>query len=139
MKSLLNTKSKVQSLQNQWQNQSFINSLTLNFTTMKKQVILILLAVFASITVVFGQGALPGSAPRPFIDCETGPLNPIAGVPYDYSAFVDPHLGTAYWFATFNNTTFIENGVLTDEQEAVGGDFIYSATNYQNDVPGASD
>jgi hypothetical protein len=137
MKSLLNTKSKVQSLQSQWQNQSFINSLTLNFTIMKKQILILVLVLVASISTAWSQ-ALPGSSPRPLIDCETGPLNPIAGVPYDYSAEVIPDGGTAYWFATFDNTTFISGGNLTTNQEAIGDDFIASATNYQNPDPGAS-
>lgn len=138
MKSLLNTKSDYQPLQSNWQNHNFNNSLTLNFTIMKKQMVLIIVALFASIAVVFGQGALPGSGPRPLIDCETGPLSPIAGVPYDYSAELIPADGTAYWFATFNNTSFIANGTLTSNQEAVGGNFIAGAVNYQNSSPNAT-
>lgn len=138
MKSLLNTKSDYQPLQSNRLNHNFNNSLTLNFTIMKKQMVLIIVALFASIAVVFGQGALPGSGPRPLIDCETGPLSPIAGVPYDYSAEIIPAGGTAYWFATFSNTSFIAGGTLTSNQEAVGGTFIAGATNYQIDTPGAT-
>ncbi len=113
------------------------HSFTLNFTTMKKQISLMVLAVIASISVAFGQGATHNTSPRPLTNCETGPLNPIAGVPYEYSAGIDPAGGTAYWFATFNNTSFISNSQLTNIQEPVGGDFISSALNYQNDQPGA--
>jgi hypothetical protein len=137
MESLLNTTSDYQPLQSNRQNHNFNNSLTLNFTIMKKQMVLIIVALFASISVVFGQGATQGSGPRPLIDCETGPLNPIAGVPYEYSAEIIPGDGTAYWFATFNNTSFITAGTLTSTQEAVGGIFIAGATNYQNSTPGA--
>ncbi|MBE0660904.1 MAG: hypothetical protein IH597_00405 [Bacteroidales bacterium] len=140
MESLLNTTSDYQPLQSNRQNHNFNNnSLTLNFTIMKKQMVLIIVALFASISVVFGQGATQGSGPRPLTDCETGPLNPIAGVPYEYSAEIIPAGGTAYWFATFNNTSFISGGTLTANQEAAGGDFIATgATNYRNSTPGAT-
>lgn len=105
---------------------------------MKKQILILVLASICGISTAWSQnGAMPGSAPRPLTDCTSGPLNPIAGVPYDYSAEIIPEGGTAYWFATFNNTTFIEDGQLTTDQEAIGGDFILSASNYQNTNPGA--
>lgn len=103
---------------------------------MKKQIFILVLVLIGGISTAWSQ-ALPGSAPRPLTNCTSGPLNPIAGVPYNYSAELIPEGGTAYWFATFNNTTFIEDGQLTTDQEAIGGDFIYSATNYQNTNPGA--
>jgi hypothetical protein len=104
---------------------------------MKKQ-ILILVAIFiCGISTAWSQ-ALPGSAPRPLTACTSGPLNPIAGVPYNYSAEIIPEGGNAYWFATFSNTSFITNGVLTSDQEVIGGDFIHSALNYQNTNTGAT-
>jgi len=135
MKTSLNTNTNYQPLLSLWQNHQLNHSLTQKITTMKKQIILIVVALFAGISVVFGQ-AIPGSAPRPLENCETGPLNPIAGVPYNYSAEIIPDGGTAYWFATFANTSFIQNGVLTSNQENVGGNFIASAVNYQNTSPG---
>lgn len=136
---LLNTKSKFLPLQSLWQIHKSIHSLTLNFTIMKKQILILLMIFTASISTAWSQ-ALPGSAPRPLIGCVGGPLNPIAGVPYDYSAVLNPAGGTAFWFATFNNTSFISgDGELTTNQEPIGGDFISVAINYQNDVPGATD
>jgi hypothetical protein len=105
---------------------------------MKKKISLVMLAIVAGTLVTFGQGATQGSAPRPLIGCESGPLNPIAGVPYEYSAGLNPDGGTAYWFATYNNTNLITGGGLTDNQEEIGGDFISSAINYRNDIPGAA-
>ena len=102
---------------------------------MKKQILILALVLVSGISTAWSQ-ALPGSAPRPLINCSSGPLNPIAGVPYDYSAEIIPEGGTAYWFATFNNTSFITNGTLTANQENIGGDFILSATNYQDTNPG---
>jgi hypothetical protein len=110
-----------------------INSLILNFTTMKKSILILVLAVFASVSVSFGQ-AVQGNAPRDLENCVTGPLNPIAGVPYDYSAFVTPIGGNDYWFATFNPEWFIQAGGLTPNQEIGDGTgaFISSATNYRD-------
>lgn len=83
---------------------------------------------------------LPNTNPRPLdpTTCSFGPLNPIAGVEYDYSATIDPALGSAYWFATFDNTTFMSNGILTPDQEAIGGDFVSAAANYQNNATGVT-
>jgi len=100
---------------------------------MKKTILI--LAFIASISFAFGQ-ATHNSFPRPLI-CTTGPLNPVAGVPYDYSANLNPELGTAYWFAT-TTTDFITNGSLTSDQEIVGGNYVADATNYQTSVPGAT-
>lgn len=96
---------------------------------MKKQLlILIVLAIFAGTNQIFAQ-ATGGSIPRP-ISCATGPFNPIAGVPYDYSATVNPVDGNAYWYAT-TSTTFMAGGAITAVQEAIGGTYVEAATNYQ--------
>jgi hypothetical protein len=67
---------------------------------MKKQFLFILtLALLASIQNVFGQ-SVTHEAPQPFVCTTSGPLNPVAGVSYDYSATVAPTGGTFHWWAT---------------------------------------
>lgn len=121
-----------------WQKQTkqFINSLIL--TTMKKSILLILmLAVFAGLNYVSAQPyATGGSAPQP-INCTTGPLNPVAGVPYDYTANLAPEGGIAYWFAT-QDVNFISGGTLTANQELIGGTFVAAASNYRDNTPGVT-
>jgi|GEM_PF-1714141 len=95
---------------------------------MKKQLFLILvLAFLASTNYIFAQ-ATGGSEPRP-ISCTTGPFNPIAGVPYDYSADVAPLGGNAYWYSTLS-TTFMTNYGRVAAEEAIGGTYVAAATNY---------
>lgn len=81
-----------------------------NFTIMKKYLFILILAVFASVTVAFGQGALPGTAPRP-ISCVPDALHPTAGVPYVYTLDATPTGGTWTWYAT-KNTTFMAATVI---------------------------
>jgi hypothetical protein len=65
---------------------------------MKKQIFILVLAFFAiSINSVFGQ-LKNGSAPQA-LSCTTGPLNPLAGVPYNYKVVVTP-AGDYQWWAT---------------------------------------
>lgn len=137
METLKITKTRISTFSNNYQFQKSMNSLILNFTTMKKQISLMIVAIVASTLVAFGQGATHNSIPRPLTDCVSGPLNPIAGVEYNYSAILAPEGGNAYWFATFNNTSFIAGGELTTFQETVGGDFVLSAENYRNPAAGA--
>lgn len=95
-----------------------------------------LLAFLAGTTVVWGQ-AQHNSNPRP-MTCTTGPLNPVAGVPYDYSATLNPTGGSAYWFAT-TTINFITGSTLTAIQEAPGGNFVMPAPiNYQIGALGAT-
>jgi len=138
MENLLKAKSNVSPEINIGQIKNSINSSIQNLTTMKKKISLIVVAIVASTIVAFGQGATPGSAPRNLENCESSPLTPIAGVPYEYSAGVDPAGGTAFWLATFNNTNFITQGGLTTNTLEIGGDFISAADNYKNDNPGAA-
>lgn len=102
----------------------------LKLTTMKKQILILFVSLFFGFMGAYGQ-MVQNSAPRP-LSCTTGPLNPVAGVPYDYSALVDPAGGNAYWFATYNNTTFMSGSALTANQELIGGDFVSAATNYRD-------
>ena len=75
---------------------------------MKKQIFILVLAIFATVGTAFGQ-ALPGTAPVPLTCTTNDPLNPIAGRPYDYSAIIAPAGGTAFWYAT-KSTTFTTAG-----------------------------
>ena len=101
---------------------------TLNGTTMKKQILILFTMLFAGMATVFGQ-AQPGSAPRTLENCDTGPLNPIAGVPYTYEAETNQEGGTAYWYATLS-TIFMQNGSRVAEEQAIGGTVVAAATNY---------
>lgn len=95
---------------------------------MKKQILLVLiLAIFVGTNQVMAQ-AVAGSLPRP-ISCTTGPFNPIAGVPYDYSADVNPLTGNAYWYAT-TSTSFMAGGVRTAVELASGGAVVANGVNY---------
>lgn len=100
---------------------------------MKKQLLFVLLlALLAGTSQVFAQ-AVGGSIPRP-ISCTTGPFNPIAGVPYDYSADVSPLSGNAYWYAT-TSTSFMANSVRVATEEVSGGTVVANATNYMTPTP----
>jgi hypothetical protein len=108
-----------------------------NFTTMKKQIFVLMLALFASITMVYSQ-AVHGSDPIPLDlnNCSIGPLNPIAGVPFDYSANIIPANGSAYWYAT-TATTFMQAGArVPGIEETIGGGVVAAATNYMDNTPG---
>ncbi|MHC1775251.1 MAG: hypothetical protein AB9834_07505 [Lentimicrobium sp.] len=102
---------------------------------MKKQLLFVLLlALLAGTSQVFAQ-AIGGSAPQP-ISCAGTAANPIAGVPYDYSALIDPALGSAYWYAT-NATTFMTAGVRPAGIELpVAGTVVAAATNYMDNTTG---
>jgi hypothetical protein len=97
---------------------------------MKKQILILIMALIAiSFSTAYGQ-AIHHTAPQP-LSCTTGPLNPVAGVPYDYSATLAPAGGNAYWYAT-TSTTFISGSARTAVEQAVGGTFVAAATNYQD-------
>lgn len=136
MKNQILMKTSHLSKQNSFKINKLNYSFSLNLTTMKKQILLMVVAVFALTSAAFGQGATHGFSPRPLENCETGPLTPKAGVPYNYSIEMNPAGGNAYWFATFNNTNFITNGQLTGNQELEGGNFILNAVNYRDTIAG---
>jgi hypothetical protein len=102
---------------------------------MKKQILLLMVAFMASMSVAWGQ-ALPGSTPRP-LTCTNDPYNPIAGVPYQYTATLSPAGGIAHWFAT-TSTTFIDGGAIVATKEAIGGSVVSAATNYMTTTDGAA-
>ena len=99
---------------------------------MKKQILstmmLILTFVIAGYNVNAQTGAVHNTNARP-ITCETGPLKPLAGVPYNYSATVNPAGGVATWFAT-TSPKFIENNqLLADSLKVKGDQYILDETN----------
>jgi hypothetical protein len=104
---------------------------------MKKQLLIVLLALFAiSYSSVFGQ-AVHNDPPQP-ITCPTDATHPIAGTPFDYSALISPLLGNAYWYAT-TATTFMTGGARPASiEQAVGGPIVAAATNYMNMTPAPS-
>lgn len=104
---------------------------------MKKQIFVIILAMIAlGVQSLYGQ-ATQGSAPRPLTDCNTGPLNPIAGIPYDYQATVTPEGGSAFWYATLS-TQFMDNGARVASVEAIGGSVVAAANNYATTISPAN-
>jgi len=103
---------------------------------MKKQILILIMAIIAiSFSTAYGQ-AIHHTDPQP-LSCTTGPLNPVAGVPYDYSATLAPAGGNAYWYAT-TSQTFIAGSARTATEQTVGGTFVAAATNYQVATPGAA-
>jgi hypothetical protein len=69
--------------------------LTLKLTTMKKQLVLFILAVLAGFTTVYGQ------------TCTDGPLSPAAGTPYTYKVLIgnppyNSATGSFTWYVTTN-------------------------------------
>jgi hypothetical protein len=81
----------------------------------------------------FGQ-AIHHSNPQPLV-CTAGPLNPIAGGPYYYSATLAPDQGSAYWYAT-TSTQFINNGNRVATPETSAGNFILADSNYMDNNAG---
>lgn len=100
----------------------------LNSITMKKQIFILILAVFASVTVAFGQAT--HFSPATTVTCPSDALNPIAGKEYNYSAVIAPPGGTARWHvvAGTTTTTFISSGAWAPTDETVGGDYLLNVT-----------
>ena len=105
---------------------------------MKKQLLLTIVVLFATTlaNTAIGQAIHHSAIPQPLV-CVSTPLTPFAGVPYDYSAILNPTGGSAYWYAT-TSTTFIAGSARTATEQAIGGAFVSAATNYQNAASGAA-
>lgn len=107
---------------------------------MKKSIFFILILVmYTGANQIFAQ-ALPGSPPQ-LINCAGNAYNPIAGVPYDYSALISPDQGSAYWYATdiaINPTlTFMTGGARpAGIEEPNPGPVVAAATNYMDVTAG---
>ena len=97
---------------------------------MKKQILFLIVASFASTATTFGQ-ALPGTKPVPLACTFNDPINPVAGRAYDYSAIINPTGGTSYWYAT-KSTTITTAGVRVAVEIPADGMLIaIGATNYR--------
>lgn len=98
---------------------------------MKKQIFVLSMVLFAAVTA-FGQ-MKQGSAPQP-LSCTPGPLTPLAGVAYDYSATVVPANGNFTWWAT-KDVNFINAGANNLATRLnVGTDLLTASPNYG--IPG---
>jgi hypothetical protein len=82
---------------------------------MKKQILLLIVfALFANIGIVLAQPyAIPYTPRQDDLECETDPLHPTAGVPYEYKMTATPGGGMWKWWATKNTEFIDENGLVT--------------------------
>jgi hypothetical protein len=113
----------------------------LNFTTMKKQFLILVLAFLASTVTVFGQTAVHHSYPLPLFGCADGPLSPIAGKLYNYNVDVNPAGGQFQWWAT-TNQSFISGGtnnmntmLLSPTTTPPGTDLVATSASYGTGSP----
>ncbi len=129
---------------------------------MKKQILLLIVAILASITMAFGQTnplqqsndanrltAVPPAclAPTPVI-CPSDALHPVPGTPYEYSIAVPTNLGAGAsfryrWFVTQDPNIITTSGgvtaVTTNVEAATGsGSFVQSAVTNYNDITAGS-
>jgi hypothetical protein len=96
---------------------------------MKKQLLILFLALFAiGLSSSYGQDC---PLPRPVdVTCLTSDaLHPVAGTPYDYTITVPTPPGTREftWFVT-QEQNFIAAGILTPNREIVGPSALIAAT-----------
>lgn len=107
----------------------------LNFKIMKKQILFIafftLALMFAGTNNVLGQ-AVAGSAPKPLL-CANSAINPIAGVPYDYTAAFNPDGGTAFIYAT-TSTSLVTGSARAATVATSGGAIVSVGTNYATNI-----
>jgi len=95
---------------------------------MKKQITILVLAIFAiNIGSVYGQATHGNTNPQG-ITCPVDALNPIAGVPYKYQADINPVSGTAIWHVVYNPATLMASGAWSATDETTSGTFISNAT-----------
>jgi len=134
----------------------------LNLQKMKKQILLLIVAFVASITMAFGQtnplqqsadanrltAAPPAClAPTPVV-CPSDALHPVPGTPYEYSIAVPTNLGSGAtfryrWFVTQDPNIITTTGgvtsVTSNVEAATGsGSFVQSAVSNYNDIVGGS-
>lgn len=106
---------------------------------MKKQILFLVSFVLIAFSS-FGQ-ALPGSAPRG-TTCVDGPLNPIAGKSYDYTALGTPTGGNFQFWAT-KQTNFITTAAGVTTNNSAGRlttptDLLATSINYGIPDPAAT-
>lgn len=121
--------------QNDYKFYKFNFSQLLNSIFMKKQLFILILAVFASVNVVLAQPyATTHTAPRP-LACNNDALHPIAGKPYVYTLDATPPNGVYTWWAT-KNPNFISTTASTTTMNTgtqlttASGDLINVSPNY---------
>ncbi len=100
---------------------------------MKKQIFILLLAIFASVTA-FGQ-MKAGSVPQPLSGCTTDATHPLAGVPYNYAVTVAPTGGNFQWWATkdynfITSTAGVPSNNMATTKLTVGADLLAADSNY---------
>lgn len=123
MKITSDTKSKFPPGAILWHNKQQTFTKLLNFTTMKKLILILFMALFAlGVSTTYGQ-----LNPRAVTCLTADALHPIAGNPYDYTIDVPtPTPGTAWttlqynWFVT-QDPAFMANGALTSNISPDGG------------------
>lgn len=89
------------------------------------------MAIFASVTVAFGQtNASHNSTSVAPTGCTDNALNPIAGKVYPYSTAIDPTGGSAKWHVVAGTATqqFINGSSWVPTDEVVGGSYLLSTT-----------
>ncbi len=88
---------------------------------MKKQILILFTMLFAGMATVFGQTITP----RPIDGLVEGPLNPVAGVEYEYSVVVPTPPGDKVyqWFVT-QHENFLEARDDATFRELIGDDYL---------------
>lgn len=112
--------------------------INLKMKKMKKQILFLtmftLALIFAGTNSAFGQiVAAPGSEPKTFSCPNNSAINPIAGVPYNYTAFFSPGGGIAFIYAT-TSTSIVTGTARTANIEAKGGDYVSAGTQYAANI-----
>ena len=89
-----------------------------------------------SVSMVWGQGAKPGSIPKPS-SCQPDALHPVAGVPFTYKATVTPGGGNYEWWATKDPNFITAPGVTnmstylkSPTSPTTGTDLLTTSANY---------
>ena len=105
---------------------------------MKKQILILFLAVFAlGATQAYAQAELPYLPPTPIdvncIDLDN-PLTPVPGRPYTYQVDVPTPEGTkTYHWVVTQDQTFIDEGVFDVTVEGFGGRFLATGSVHYDD------
>lgn len=114
---------------------------------MKKQILILVLALFAITysSSVFGQDVLTGAADCPTVNAlsncgTTDPLNPQAGILYNYSVTVEPVSSDPdfHWFVT-TDPNFITASAITANREignGTGPHILAAGTGYNDPATG---
>jgi len=96
---------------------------------MKKQFFFLMVFTLMSVSMVWGQGAKPGSLPKQS-NCKPDALHPVAGVPFTYKASVTPGGGTYEWWATKDPNFITAPGVTNMSTHLTTPDLLTHSANY---------